>query len=241
MSWVFEEETGTGCWIALMFRLHTDNAGRSGNVPPFFKWWDVFRKSPVWSAETRPNESPPWTTCRGTWRTTPDMTAAATSATAFRPNTAFAHCRFPNRDWFFNNQTGAKKTRSCRGTVNGLNGCDSLQQARLIRISGLPPLVTSQEVPTTACYDVRHFGGIPIAKESLEERARGVWVVNINSGEIVGFVKFEDAVQEIFAVELLSIRNPDLINHDKEIIGRTYELPDSALADVPDHLKSPAT
>ena len=54
------------------------------------------------------------------------------------------------------------------------------------------------------------------------------------------FVKFEDAVQEIFAVEVLphSI-NPDLINHDRKIIGSTYELPDSALADVPNELKIP--
>ena len=30
------------------------------------------------------------------------------------------------------------------------------------------------------------FGGIPIAEKALEERACGVWVVNINTGEIVG-------------------------------------------------------
>jgi uncharacterized protein (TIGR03032 family) len=82
------------------------------------------------------------------------------------------------------------------------------------------------------------FGGIPIAEKALEERACGVWVVNINTGEIVGFVKFEDAVQEIFAVEVLhSSRFPDLINHDKEIVGSSYELPDFALVDVPDELK----
>ena len=48
------------------------------------------------------------------------------------------------------------------------------------------------------------FGGIPIAEKALEERACGVWVVNINTGEIV---------------------------------GSSYELPDFALADVPDELK----
>ena len=84
------------------------------------------------------------------------------------------------------------------------------------------------------------FGGIPIAEKALEERACGVWVVNINTGEVVGFVKFEDAVQEIFAVEVLpNSRFPDLINHDKEIVASSYELPDAALADVPNDLRAP--
>ena len=30
-----------------------------------------------------------------------------------------------------------------------------------------------------------------------------VWVVNIRNGETVAFLKFEDAVQEIFAVSVL--------------------------------------
>lgn len=82
------------------------------------------------------------------------------------------------------------------------------------------------------------FGGIPIAEKALDERACGVWVVNIDTSEVIGFVKFEDAVQEIFAVEILpNSRNPDLINDDKKIIGNSYELPDNTLADVPDELK----
>ena len=48
---------------------------------------------------------------------------------------------------------------------------------------------------------------------------------------IVGFVRFEDAVQEIFAVEvLLSVRYPDVINHDAELIGHSYVLADESLA-----------
>jgi len=31
----------------------------------------------------------------------------------------------------------------------------------------------------------------------------GVWVVNVETGQTVAFVKFEDAVQEIFAVQVL--------------------------------------
>ena len=50
----------------------------------------------------------------------------------------------------------------------------------------------------------------------------------------MAFVKFEEAVQEIFAVELLTGSNyPDLINHDVDLISRSYVLSEEALADVP--------
>ena len=82
------------------------------------------------------------------------------------------------------------------------------------------------------------FSGIPLV-ERLEERTCGVWVVNIETGETIAFVRFEDAVQEIFAVEVLpGIRYPDLINHDAELIGRSFVLPDEALALVPEGLRS---
>ncbi|MEM8943910.1 MAG: TIGR03032 family protein [Planctomycetota bacterium] len=82
------------------------------------------------------------------------------------------------------------------------------------------------------------FSGIPLV-ERLEERTCGVWVVNIETGETVAFCRFEDAVQEIFAVEVLSgCRFPDLINHDAELIGRSYVLDDAALADVPAGLRT---
>jgi uncharacterized protein (TIGR03032 family) len=82
------------------------------------------------------------------------------------------------------------------------------------------------------------FSGIPLV-ERLEERTCGVWVVHIDTGRTVAFVRFEDAVQEIFAVEALAgIRFPDLINHDVELIGRSYVLGEAALAQVPQELRS---
>jgi len=82
------------------------------------------------------------------------------------------------------------------------------------------------------------FGGVPIAERALEERTCGVWVVNTESAETVGFVKFEDAVQEIFAVEPVSARYPELVNEDRELLAGSFELPDEALADVPPELRS---
>lgn len=82
------------------------------------------------------------------------------------------------------------------------------------------------------------FGGIPIAERELADRVCGVWIVNIESGETVGFVKFEDAVQEIFAVEVLPARYPELVNDDNDLIAGSFELPDEMLADVPPDLRS---
>jgi len=72
----------------------------------------------------------------------------------------------------------------------------------------------------------------------LEERNCGEWVVNIQTGEVIAFVKFEDAVQEIFAVEVLpGSRYPELVNEDRELLASSYELPESTLADVPNNLR----
>ncbi len=84
------------------------------------------------------------------------------------------------------------------------------------------------------------FSGIPITDRMQQaERTCGVWVVDIRTGQQVAFLKFEDAVQEIFAVSVLAgIRFPDLVNDDPKITGSSYVLPDDALADVPDALRS---
>jgi uncharacterized protein (TIGR03032 family) len=83
------------------------------------------------------------------------------------------------------------------------------------------------------------FGGVPIAEQTLTERNCGVWVVNIESGQLVGFVKFEDAVQEIFAVEvLMGSVYPEVVNEDRDLLARTYELADEVLQNVPSELRA---
>ncbi len=76
------------------------------------------------------------------------------------------------------------------------------------------------------------FSGLPIV-ERLTERICGVWVINIVTGEEVAFLKFEDAVQEIFAVQVLpNIRFPEMLEWNDELVKNSYVLPDEALADV---------
>lgn len=76
------------------------------------------------------------------------------------------------------------------------------------------------------------FSGLPITKEVVD-RSCGIWVVNIESGEIVAFLRFESGVAEIFAVEILSkMRFPELLPSDSRAVSEIYVLPESALADV---------
>jgi hypothetical protein len=64
-------------------------------------------------------------------------------------------------------------------------------------------------------------------------------VVNVHSGQIVAFVRLEEAVQETFAVEVLpDIRYPAVINEDADLIGRSYVLGHDALQLVPAELRS---
>jgi uncharacterized protein (TIGR03032 family) len=82
------------------------------------------------------------------------------------------------------------------------------------------------------------FSGIPITQR-LKERICGVWAVHLETGRVLAFLQFEDAVQEIFAVQVVpNSRFPDLINDDNDILGTTYVLPDEALSQVPPSLQS---
>jgi hypothetical protein len=62
--------------------------------------------------------------------------------------------------------------------------------------------------------------------------------VDLSTGRTVAFLQFEDAVQEIFAVQVLpQVRFPDLINDDPRILSDSFVLPDEALNQLPDSLR----
>lgn len=74
------------------------------------------------------------------------------------------------------------------------------------------------------------FSGIPIATRLLDkERICGVAVVHLPSGRQVGWVHFQDAVQEVFAVEVVPHHYPDLLEAADPLVASTYSLPDEAL------------
>lgn len=73
------------------------------------------------------------------------------------------------------------------------------------------------------------FSGLPLTERD-EPRHCGVWVVNINTGETVAFLRFEGSVQEIFAVQALpGLRHPEVLDADDSLINSCYALPDDAL------------
>ena len=76
------------------------------------------------------------------------------------------------------------------------------------------------------------FSGIPLV-ERLTERTCGVWVVNIQTGQTVGFIRFETGVREIFAVQVLhNSRFPELLEWGHEQMSKSYVLPEEALKEV---------
>lgn len=73
------------------------------------------------------------------------------------------------------------------------------------------------------------FSGIPITERN-SERTCGVWVLDTHTGRTLAFVKFEDAVQEIFAVQALpGIRYPEVINDWNAVVADSFVLPGETL------------
>jgi hypothetical protein len=77
------------------------------------------------------------------------------------------------------------------------------------------------------------FSGIAITERLAEhERTCGVCVIDLRSGQVVGLLRFETAVQEVFAVTVLGRRFPDLINDDEKLLESSFVVPTECLGDV---------
>ncbi len=76
------------------------------------------------------------------------------------------------------------------------------------------------------------FSDFPLL-DRLKERTCGVWVVNIQTGETVAFLRFEEGVQEIFAVQILPARFPEMLEWQDKLLMNSYVVPDAALKDIP--------
>jgi hypothetical protein len=63
-------------------------------------------------------------------------------------------------------------------------------------------------------------------------------VVDLARGEPVALLRFEEGVQEVFAVQFLPGRRyPELVNDDAKLLENSFVVPDAALADVPASLR----
>jgi uncharacterized protein (TIGR03032 family) len=87
------------------------------------------------------------------------------------------------------------------------------------------------------------FSGIPITERlPAEARTCGVCVVDLRRGEPVALLRFEEGVQEVFAVQVLAGRRyPELVNDDAKLLENSFVVPDAALVDVPAELRGPST
>jgi uncharacterized protein (TIGR03032 family) len=67
------------------------------------------------------------------------------------------------------------------------------------------------------------FRGLPVT--SRADRACGVWAVDIDTGETLGWVRFEGIVQEIFDVQFCPWRHPGIAEIGDDIVGESFTLP----------------
>lgn len=69
------------------------------------------------------------------------------------------------------------------------------------------------------------FGDLPIVHR-LQERQCGVWMVDLSSGLVAGFLRFDDLVQEVFDVALLpGTRFPEIAEPGSSAVALSYQLP----------------
>lgn len=116
----------------------------------------------------------------------------------------------------------------------GLGYLDA-KTGKVVRVATLPGFTRGVDfvgpfafVGLSQVRETAAFSGIPIT-ESLTERNCGVWVVDLRTGQTVGFLRFEEGVREIFAVHaLVGTRFPDLLTDDDERLADTFVLPDPA-------------
>ena len=186
-----------------------------------------FATSRPWARRTRPAAGGPTNATAASSSTSPPTKSSPADCRChIRPAGTTAGCGCWNR-------ARARSARwiRARAATNRLPSCRVIPAA--CRSTGRLAFVGLSQVRESAV-----FSGIPLV-ERLQERTCGVWVVNIHTGETVAFLKFEDAVQEIFAVEVLpGMRYPDVITDNKELLAGSFVLPDDALADVPESMRA---
>lgn len=75
------------------------------------------------------------------------------------------------------------------------------------------------------------FSGLDITK-SEAVRECGVWVVDIGTGDVIGYLQFTQGVREIFSVCVLPYRYPDVLLDNEILLRRNYVVRDELLSNT---------
>jgi uncharacterized protein (TIGR03032 family) len=103
--------------------------------------------------------------------------------------------------------------------------------ARGLAFAGPYAFVGLSKIRETSAMD-----GVPMARRR-EALKCGVGVVDLRTGQVIGLLEFQTAVEEIFDVQLLAgLRFPELVGFQKEAVHHTFVMPreDSGTIDVLD-------
>jgi uncharacterized protein (TIGR03032 family) len=71
------------------------------------------------------------------------------------------------------------------------------------------------------------FDGVPIVGRS--DLACGVWVIDTTDGAVVGMLRFSGRVQELFDVQVLPYRNPELVASSDAAVATSFAVPAGAV------------
>jgi uncharacterized protein (TIGR03032 family) len=92
--------------------------------------------------------------------------------------------------------------------------------ARGLALSGRYAFVGLSKIRQTSAMD-----GVPLAQRR-EQLKCGVAVVDLRSGQVIAFLEFQTAVEEIFDVQLLpGLRFPEIMGFQKETLHHTFIIP----------------
>jgi uncharacterized protein (TIGR03032 family) len=73
--------------------------------------------------------------------------------------------------------------------------------------------------------ETSQFGGLPIAEQRADLKC-GIWVVDLSSAQTVGFLDFEDGIEEIFDIQVLhGVRFPFFVGIQQDTVHDVFVLP----------------
>lgn len=69
------------------------------------------------------------------------------------------------------------------------------------------------------------FGGLPIEKDHQQLEC-GIWIVDLRSGESVGFIRFEKGIEELFDISVLpGVSAPEIVGFEEDTLDGIFIIP----------------